>query len=204
MFLFEISGTTNYIFVIKEKGKRMELHFHHSQGSKIIIAQLITFILSGCAVQVSALSSYNGSLRNPSNRCLVARTALEQKFTRTINKNNESIQGDSQIATGGSYENEEAAYDCMSVGAKSVLVLNRGIISSSTTYVNGTTSSTYNPTTNQYRTYTSPGYFISTNTSAYIVVFFDKEIPGFTTEITFDDYKSWKRRNLILGCDGCN
>jgi len=182
----------------------MYILFRNSLGSKIILVLIITVFLSGCAFQVSALSSYNGSEKKTSKKCLVARTALEQKFTKIINKYNESIQGDSHVATEGSYEDEEAAYDCMSVGAKSVLVLDRGVISSNTTYVNGTTSSIYNPTTNQYSTYSSSGYFVSSETSAYIVVFFDKEIPSFDDEITIDDYKSWKKRNLITGCKGCN
>ena len=183
----------------------MYKHFRNSLGSKIVLPLIITAFLSGCGVQISALSSYNGSKKKASNKCLVARTALEQKFTTTINKYNESIQGDSHVATEGSYEDEEAAYDCMSVGAKSVLVLDRGVISSNTTYVNGTSSNIYNPSTNQYITYTSSGYLVSSSTSAYIVVFFDKEIPSFNDEITIDDYKSWKKRNGInWGCKGCD
>ena len=158
--------------------------------------------LSGCA-QVSALHAYNGQRKQESDKCTVTRTALATKFSSTIDEFNEFVQGDSHVETNGNYENEEAAYDCMTIGAKSVLILDRGIVSSSTTYVPGSTTTNYNPSTNQFSSQTSPGYYVSSNTSAYVVVFFNKDIPNSGETITKEDYKSWKRRNVIITCDGC-
>lgn len=151
-----------------------------------------TIYLSSCALQVSALDAYNGLRKQESNKCTVSRTAIPTKFTNTIDEFNEFIQGDSHVETKGSYENEEAAYDCMTIGAKSVLVLDRGVVSSSTAYVPGKTTTYYNPSTNQFTSYTSSGYYVSSNTSAYIVVFFNKDLPYPGESITKEDYKSWK------------
>lgn len=38
------------------------------------------------------------------------------------------LLGDSHVSTAGSYDVVEAAYDCMAIGAKSVLVLERGVV----------------------------------------------------------------------------
>ena len=158
---------------------------------------------SACTYQVSSLHSYNGPQYNESNKCIVARTALDSKFSTTINDFKDNIQGDSHVETEGTYENEEAAFDCMSVGAKTVLILDRGIISTNSTYISGSTYNTYNPSTNHYTTYSTPGYTVSSETSAYIIVFFNKKIPDLGNTITMDDYESWKKKNHISGCKGC-
>ena len=174
-----------------------------SHLAKISLFFSFTIFLSSCA-QISALYAYNGKQYQESDKCTVTRTALTTKFTSTIDKFNEFVQGDSHVETNGNYENEEAAYDCMTVGAKSVLVLDRGVISSSTTYVPGSTTTKYNPSTNQFTSQTSSGLYISSNTSAYVIVFFNKDLPNSGETITREDYKSWKRRNVIIMCDGCN
>lgn len=175
-------------------------------GTATKIFLLITALfVSSCTppYQVSALHSYNGPQAEETNKCVVARTALESKFSETINKYKDFIQGDSHVETTGSYENEEAAFDCMVVGAKSVLVLDRGVVSTSSAYVSGTTYSLYNAATNSYSVHSTPGYYVSSQTSAYVVVFFNKRIPNFGKIYTFDDYKSWKSYNGIAGCEGC-
>ena len=164
------------------------------------------FLISGCAhqmTQISALRSYNGAQKKPNNQCIVVRTAIETKFTETIREYSDYMLGDSHIETKGQYENEEAAYDCMAIGAKSVLVLDRGVVSTSSAYVPGYTFGSYYPTSNFFWTYSTPGYYVSTQTSAYVVVFFDKIISKYGTKITAKEYNSWKEINNIAYCDGC-
>lgn len=180
----------------------MKKNNRKSYLAKISLFFSFAIYFSGCA-QISALHTYNGEQKQESNKCIVSRTALPTKFNATIDEFNEFIQGDSHVETNGSYENEEAAYDCMTIGAKSVLVLDRGIVSSSTTYVPGKTTTYYNSSTNQFTSHTSSGHYVSSNTSAYIVVFFSKDLPNSGETITKEDYTSWKRRNVIFTCDGC-
>lgn len=181
--------------------------FFHSKKKQAIetLLFLSAFCLFGCSYpyQVSSLHSYNGPRAKETNKCVVIRTALEQKFTATINEYDKYIQGDSHVETTGTYENIEAAFDCMLVGAKSVLVLERGVISTNSTYINGYTYHHYNSITNQYVAYTTPGYYVSSSTSAYIVVFFNKPLPNLGTTFTGSDYNSWAEQNNITGCQGC-
>ena len=180
--------------------------FKKKQAIKTLLF-LFTFILFGCSqsclTQVSALHSYNGPRTKKSNQCVVIRTALEQKFTAIINEYDKFFQGDSHVETKGSYENIEAAYDCMLVGAKSVLIFERGVISTNSTYINGYTYHHYNPATNQYIAYTTPGDYVSSSTSAYVIAFFNEPIPNLGTTFTAGDYNSWTEQNNIKGCHGC-
>lgn len=161
------------------------------------------FLVSGCVYQVSSLQSYNGSRYESENQCQVYRTSLEPKFYEIVQHYNEFILGDSHVSTGGTYENIEAAYDCMTIGAKSAVVLDRGVVSSSTSYVPGTTTYHYNPYSNTYNSFTTSGYFVSNSTSAYVVVFLGKTIPKIGHIYTRDAYKEWKRANGIASCSGC-
>ncbi|MCQ2109754.1 MAG: hypothetical protein MJZ05_13455 [Fibrobacter sp.] len=164
----------------------------------------VLMLLSGCIVyQVSALSDYNGPIYEPTEKCYVYRTSLESKFNEIVTRYDVYMLGDSHVATSGSYESIEAAYDCMTVGATSVLVLDRGVVASSSTYVPGTTNYNYNAFTNQMTSTTTPGYYISQNTSAFVVVFFGKELLYSGTSYTMKDYKSWKKRNGVTACSGC-
>ncbi len=178
-------------------------HIRLKQAIKDLFLLSTILVIYGCATQVSSLNSYNGQQRKETNKCTVVRTALESKFSETINEFKDHIQGDSHVETLGTYENEEAAFDCMAVGAKTVLVLDRGVVSTSSTYVSGTTYSSYNPATNSYSTRSTSGHYVSSKTSAYIVVFFNENIPNFGNTYTLDDYKSWKSSQGIVGCEGC-
>lgn len=175
-------------------------------GSGVVcstMAMLAALVLSGCYSQVSSMSSFNGEKQKYTNQCQVVRTSLYQKFDKIVSDNQNIIQGDSHVETDGSYMNVEAAYDCMVAGAKSILVLERGVIATSTAHVGGRTTTYYNYQTNQAYTRTSPGYNINFQTSGYIVVFFKEELPESGTMVTWDDYKTWHRKHHILMCDGC-
>ncbi|WP_407458422.1 hypothetical protein [Fibrobacter sp.] len=163
-----------------------------------VLILTVAGLLFGCApqTQLSSLQSYNGPLStHGTNQCFVAKTALNTKFAETINEYKDFIQGDSHIETSGNYEIQEAAFDCMYVGAKSVLILDRGVSST----ISGSTAITYHyPSTNTSITHTN-----SSAISAYTIVFFNKKIPEFGQMITMNDYESWKKSNRIKNCVGC-
>lgn len=169
----------------------------------ILLCAMVSSMLAGCVSQVSSLQSYNGNWYEPENQCQVYRTSLGPKFYEIIQQYSEFVLGDSHVSTGGTYENMEAAYDCMTIGARSVVVLDRGVVSSSTSYVPGTTTYQYNPYSNTYNSFTTSGYYISNSTSAYVVVFLGKKIPKIGHTYTRDAYKEWKRANGIASCSGC-
>lgn len=104
------------------------------------------------------------------------------------------LLGDSHVSTAGSYDVVEAAYDCMAIGAKSVLVLERGVVTST---VSGAVSSNY-----KQLNYSLTGYSFR-DVSGYIVVFFNKNIKEPGILVTIEDYKSWLRENRMAYCDGC-
>lgn len=171
---------------------------------KLFFACVVSpLFLSSCAVQVSALSAYNGPLYEPTNQCQVYRTSLEPRFYEIVQKYEAYMMGDSHVSTNGGYENEEAAYDCMEIGARSVVVLDRGVVASSSGYVPGTTTYNYNPYTNSVYSTHTPGYAYTQNTSAYVVVFFEKEIKKGGNIYTVDDYEDWRKSKGIVGCEGC-
>ena len=139
-------------------------YFHYLAS---ILTLAIASLFSGCApqTQVSSLYSYNGPLAtHGTNQCFVTKTALDSKFAETINEYKDFIQGDSHIETAGRYEIEEAAFDCMYVGAKSVMILDRGVTSTNS----GTAFYTHK-TTNSSITYS----LNPSNNSAYTIVFFN-------------------------------
>lgn len=164
---------------------------------------MATLLLSSCAVQVSALSSYNGPVREETKQCLVYRTSLESKFNEIVQRYEIYLQGDSRVSTSGNYLNPEAAYDCMKVGAKSVVVLDKGVVASSSGFVPGRVTYNYNSFTNSYSSFYTPGYAYTENTSGYVVAFFEKEITYGGTIYTMKDYESWEKSNGIAGCSGC-
>lgn len=96
----------------------------------ILACVALVLAIGGCAhgVQVSSLSSYNGPRLDGSEKCVVHRTSVESRFVELLKENEESLLGDSHVSTAGSYDVVEAAYDCMAIGAKSVLVLERGVV----------------------------------------------------------------------------
>lgn len=163
----------------------------------------LTALFSGCVSQVSSLEHYNGNRYKEQDQCQVYSTSLEPKFYEIVQQYSEYILGDSHVSTEGSYENIEAAYDCMTIGAKSAVVLDRGVVSSSTNYVAGRTTYNYDSYSNTYSSTYTPGYFISKNTSAYVVVFFKKEIQNIGNVYTRAEYNKWKRGNGIVSCQGC-
>ena len=156
----------------------------------------IAGFFSGCYhTQFSSLQSYNGPLSDHgTNQCFVAKTALDSKFTETINKYKDFIQGDSHIESESHYEIEEAAFDCMYVGAKSVMILERGVTSTNS----GTTFYTYKLSSGSSITHSN-----SSKNSAYTLVFFNKKIPEFGKMITMDEFNSWIKSNNIKSCEGC-
>lgn len=178
--------------------------FHYL--ASILILTIASFF-SSCApqTQVSSLQSYNGPLSSHgTNQCFVTKTALDSKFTETINKYKDYIQGDSHIELAGRhYEIVEAAFDCMYVGAKSVMILDRGVTSTNS----GSTFTTFS-STNHYQSTNSSTTFSTTYSNpsknfAYTIVFFNKKIPEFGNMITMSDYESWKKANRMKNCIGC-
>jgi hypothetical protein len=164
-----------------------------------VLILTVAGLLFGCApqTQLSSLQSYNGPLStHGTNQCFVAKTALDTKFAETINEYKDFIQGDSHIETAGRrYEIQEAAFDCMYVGAKSVLILDRGVTSTNS---GGMTITNYSSSTNTSITLSNPS-----QNSAYTIVFFNKKIPEFGNMITMSDYESWKKANRMKNCVGC-
>lgn len=164
-----------------------------------VLILTVAGLLFGCApqTQLSSLQSYNGPLStHGTNQCFVAKTALDTKFAETINEYKDFIQGDSHIETAGRrYEIQEAAFDCMYVGAKSVLILDRGVTSTNSA---GMAITNYSSSTNTSITLSNPS-----QNSAYTIVFFNKKIPEFGNMITMSDYESWKKANRMKNCVGC-
>lgn len=146
--------------------------------------------LSGCAngTQVSSLRSYNGPRLGGSDKCLVYTTSVESWFEEILKENSGNLLGDSYVSTDYNYEVIEAAYDCMAIGAKSVLVLQRGVVASSV----GNSVSSNGMTT-----------YDSRKTSGYTVAFFNKNFPDFGVLVTIDDYKNWLNENRMTYCEGC-
>ena len=162
----------------------------------ILTCVALIFAFDGCTygTQVSSLKSYNGPRLGGSEKCVVHRTSIESRFVEFFKENEENLLGDSHVSSAGSYDIIEAAYDCMTIGAKSVLVLERGVVSS-------TISSSVGSNSNQsLYTVTSYGF---RDVSGYIVVFFNKEIKEPGILVTIEDYKSWLRKNRMAYCDGC-
>lgn len=153
---------------------------------------VITFSYSGCFnSQISSLQAYNGYLEKPTNKCQVIRTSLATTFVDAIKENKDAVLGDSQIETYGSYENAEAAFDCMAIGAKSVLILNKGIMSTSTSTFYVQTGYVYTPISE------------TRQIAGYQIVFFNKELPMGSVSITEKNYSEWAKNSNIGSCLGC-
>lgn len=154
---------------------------------KFVIPSIFIFLgcLLGCAgtTQVSSLPSYNGLRIQHSDKCLVIKTSRAQKYSDIMKEYENLIMGDSHVEATRLYLDEEVAFDCMSVGAKSALVLDRGVIASELT-----------------SGYFSSGVAVYDNTrmSGYQVVYFIKSIPVGGRLITKEEYNTWMKKGERL------
>lgn len=179
-------------------------HLRLFVGLATSVAMLLTScILLGCATQASSLRVYTGPWKKYTNQCSVSRTVLSQEFNAAVKKYNGFILGDSRVEAAGRYDSEAAAFDCMSIGANSVLVFERGAVGTVDVHYPGTSTTYFIPNAGEYYIMNSAGNDYSPISPAYIVVFFNKEIPDFEYKVTWDDYSAWKKQNYIKACAGC-
>ena len=150
-----------------------------------IFLLLILLSFTGCyyRYQISSINHYNGNINNESNKCLVIRTSNNQIFNNIINSYNDKILGDSYVRTIYSYKDIEAGYDCMKLGASTVLVYDNENIALS-----------------EASKYLADDY---TNKRSYNIVFFDSHLPISGIEFTYSNYINWLNNNSIWQCYGC-
>ena len=120
--------------------------------------------------------------------CQVIRTSIGQVFAIVLDEGRTNIQGESRASTKGSYDDEEAAHDCMVLGAKSVVVFDQRYAPKSPNY--GVTVGNVTLLGNS----SAPGF---------LTVFFDKELPVKGRVISMDDYLNWAVKSWINNCRGC-
>lgn len=168
---------------------------------KIILTCLcFSFLLMlGCAFggkQFSSLYTYNGKLRQDTDECLVVRTSLEQNFSNLFDTHKDSFMGDSRVETSETYLSVEAGFDCMAVGAKTAIVLDKGISHATSTYIPVSSVKTFQ-STSYY------GYTKDTEIRAYVIAFFKEKLPLQGLLVSQEKYESWKGENRIKECLGC-
>lgn len=119
------------------------------------------------------------------------RTSLESKFNELLKENGEYLLGDSRVQTSVGFEEIEAAYDCMAIGAKSVMVLDKGVVASSSAVAVASSGGSVAKASAQ------------NNTARFELAFFKKRIPYNGLIYTEDYYQSWKKDRNVKECEGC-
>lgn len=182
-----------FYIICKEK----EFNAVRMKNFLLICFLACSFVFLGCTgTQISSLYTYNGKIKQRTFECLVVRTSIEPQFNDLFNQHKKNFMGDAKVEYKQRYTNNEVAYDCMEIGAKTAVVYDRGVVPSSAmeipvTYITGDRQA-------QHFEY-SPNEEVHN----YLIAFFKKELPIQGSRVTYEKISAWRESNRIDKCVGC-